>query len=64
MNYHEDEELYYPLNDKPNQKIYQKYFKISQKENNVYFGRRPTEYKYYDQHQVIESALDFVNQFK
>jgi len=26
---------------------------------NVYFGGRLAEYKYYDMHQVIESALNF-----
>mgnify|MGYP006084180805 FL=1 len=64
IEYSKDEEPYYPLNDKPNQKKYQKYFKLSQKENNIFFGGRLAEYKYYDQHQVIESALGFVNQFK
>ena len=52
-------EPYYPVNDKENTKIYKKYKKLSDKEKDVYFGGRLAEYKYYDMHQVIESALDF-----
>jgi UDP-galactopyranose mutase len=32
----------------------------SEKLENVYFGGRLAEYKYYDMHQVIESALNFI----
>jgi len=63
IEYSRDEEPYYPINDKPNQEIYQKYFKLSKKENNIFFGGRLAEYKYYDQHQVIASALGFIKQF-
>ena len=52
-------EPYYPVNDKENTKIYKKYKKLADKEKNVIFGGRLAEYKYYDMHQVIESALDF-----
>ena len=34
--------------------------RIPEKENNVFFGGRLGEYKYYDMHQVIESALNFI----
>lgn len=53
-------EPYYPVNDKKNTKIYNKYKKLADKEKNVYFGGRLAEYKYYDMHKVIESALNFV----
>lgn len=53
-------EPYYPVNDEENTKIYKKYKKLADKEKNVYFGGRLAEYKYYDMHQVIESALDFI----
>jgi len=53
-------EPYYPVNDKENTKIYNKYKKLADKEKNVYFGGRLAEYKYYDMHKVIESALNFV----
>jgi len=42
-----------------NNEIYNKYKKMSESIQNVYFGGRLAEYKYYDMHQVIESALDF-----
>ena len=53
-------EPYYPVNDKENTKIYNKYKNLSDKERDVYFGGRLAEYKYYDMHKVIESALDFI----
>jgi UDP-galactopyranose mutase len=55
----DETEPYYPVNDKQNTKIYNKYKKLSEKEKNVLFGGRLAEYKYYDMHQVIESALNF-----
>lgn len=56
----DETEPYYPVNDKENTKIYNKYKKLADKEKNVYFGGRLAEYKYYDMHKVIESALNFV----
>ena len=50
----------YPVNDDINNLKYKKYQKLSEKEKNIYFGGRLSEYKYYDMHQVIESALKFV----
>jgi UDP-galactopyranose mutase len=55
-------EPYYPVNDKENTKIYKKYKKLADKENNVIFGGRLAEYRYYDMHQVIESALNRVKE--
>ena len=50
----------YPVNDVENNLKYQKYKKLSESEERVYFGGRLAEYKYYDMHQVIKSALKFV----
>jgi len=47
---------YYPINDKANNKRYSKYKKLAEK-TNIIFGGRLAEYKYYDMHQVIGSAL-------
>ncbi len=55
------DEPYYPLNDERNNLLYQKYFSLSQKEPNVYFGGRLGQYKYYDMDDVIESALKMVD---
>lgn len=53
-----DSEPYYPINDINNQKIYEKYLDDTKKITNIYFGGRLAEYKYYDMHQVVESALN------
>ncbi|EKR4898854.1 UDP-galactopyranose mutase, partial [Escherichia coli] len=57
----EGQEPYYPINDKKNMDIYHKYRELSQMESKVIFGGRLAEYKYYDMHQVIRSALNCVN---
>lgn len=55
-------EPYYPVNDKSNTEIYSKYKQEADKLNEkILFGGRLAEYKYYDMHQVIASALDFVD---
>ncbi|MDO4998449.1 MAG: UDP-galactopyranose mutase, partial [Neisseria sp.] len=53
-----DNEAYYPINDDKNQQIYQQYKVLADELPNVIFGGRLAEYKYYDMHQVIESALN------
>jgi len=55
-------EPYYPVNDEENNKKYFQYKNLAEQEKNVIFGGRLAEYKYYDMHQVIESALNIVNQ--
>ncbi|KFZ27414.1 MAG: UDP-galactopyranose mutase [Candidatus Izimaplasma bacterium HR2] len=52
---------YYPINDEKNNQLYNKYKQLSKKEQNVIFGGRLAEYKYYDMHQVIDSALSLAN---
>lgn len=54
------DEPYYPVNNDKNNEMYQKYKELGQKEANVIFGGRLGEYKYYDMHQVIASALECV----
>ena len=54
-------EPYYPVNDKVNNDNYNKYKTLAEQESNIFFGGRLAEYKYYDMHQVIESALNFCN---
>lgn len=57
-----DEEPYYPINDIENNKKYLQYKDLIKQKSNTIFGGRLAEYKYYDMHQVIESALKFVKQ--
>ena len=55
-------EPFYPVNDKENTDKYIQYKNLADKEKNIYFGGRLAEYKYYDMHQVIESALKKVKE--
>ena len=48
---------YYPINNDKNTKMYKKYEVLARREEGVIFGGRLAEYKYYDMHQVIGSAL-------
>lgn len=50
-------EPYYPVNDEKNQSLYSKYSDLSKSEDNIIFGGRLAEYKYYDMDKVIASAL-------
>ena len=56
----EGDEPYYPVNDDKNNKLYLSYKELAEKEENVIFGGRLGEYKYYDMDTVIESALTAV----
>ena len=53
-------EAFYPINNDKNQALFEEYKKLSLKEEKVIFGGRLSEYKYYDMHQVIASALTIV----
>lgn len=53
----QEKEAYYPINNQENQNKYQQYKALSLQENNIIFGGRLAEYKYYDMHQIIASAL-------
>jgi len=52
-----DETPYYPIGDEVNTSLYRAYKDLSLKYEKVIFGGRLAEYKYYDMHQVIGSAL-------
>ena len=56
----DETEPYYPVNDKENTEMYLKYKNEADKLENIHFGGRLAEYKYYDMHQVISSALNFI----
>ncbi len=53
-------EPYYPVNDTINNSKYTQYKNLADQETNIIFGGRLAEYKYYDMHQIIESALNFI----
>lgn len=56
QNWTQNLEPYYPVNDEQNTKIYDMYNNIS-KDNKYILGGRLAEYRYYDMHQVIASAM-------
>ena len=60
----EGSEPYYPVNDEKNSLIYNRYKKLAHQKTNTIFGGRLAEYKYYDMHQVIASALSKVEKIK
>lgn len=57
--WHPGEEPYYPINDKKNNRLYEMYRLLANKEKKVYFGGRLGTYKYYDMDKVIRESLNF-----
>jgi len=51
------DEPYYPVNDVKNSALYEQYKALAEAEDNVIFGGRLGEYKYYDMDKTIEVAL-------
>lgn len=51
------DEPYYPVNDEKNSALYAAYHSMAAQEENVIFGGRLAEYRYYDMDAVIASAL-------
>ena len=51
------DEPYYPINDETNNALYEKYLELAKKEQNVLFGGRLGQYRYYDMDKVILVAL-------
>ena len=54
------DEPYYPINNERNNTMYSKYKELADSEDNVIFGGRLGQYKYYDMHNVIAEALKCV----
>jgi UDP-galactopyranose mutase len=52
-----EKEPYYPINDARNTEVFKRYQHLAEAENKVIFGGRLAEYRYYDMHQIIGSAL-------
>ena len=58
------EEPYYPVNNEKNEEVAGKYRELADKEENVIFGGRLGEYRYYDMDKVIAAALKAVEKEK
>lgn len=56
------DEPYYPVNDKYNSELYEKYAQRAAQEKNVLFGGRLGQYKYYDMDKVVRAALTMVEE--
>lgn len=56
------DEPYYPVNDKHNSELYEKYAQRAEQEKNVLFGGRLGQYKYYDMDKVVRAALTMVEE--
>ncbi len=54
-------EPYYPVNDKANSELAERYKALADKEKNIIFGGRLAEYKYYDMAPIIEKVLALFN---
>lgn len=50
-------EPYYPVNDQNNNLLYEQYHMLAQKSENILFGGRLGDYKYYDMDKVVEQVL-------
>lgn len=55
--WHPGVEPYYPVNDKANTELYQRYVSLAQEEKKVIFGGRLGTYRYYDMDAVVRQAL-------
>ena len=55
--YKEGMEPYYPVNDDRNNTLAEEYRKLAEQEDNVIFGGRLGQYKYYDMAPIIEEVL-------
>ena len=56
--WNKEKEPYYPINNEKNNKLYEKYKELADKDSKVIFGGRLGQYKYYDMDKVIQEALN------
>lgn len=50
-------EPYYPMEDQANINVFNRYKELADAEDNVYFGGRLGEYRYYDMQDTVKSAM-------
>ena len=61
--WHRGDEPYYPINNQRNNELYKQYAKLaSERANNVIFGGRLGQYRYYNMDQVLHAALTAVKE--
>lgn len=52
------DEPYYPINNEKNNRLYERYRELAEKEEKVVFGGRLGVYRYMDMHHVVGAALE------
>ena len=58
MEYRNGMEPYYPVNDACNNALAEKYRMLAEQENNVIFGGRLGQYRYYDMAPIVEQVIN------
>ena len=58
MEYQEGMEPYYPINDEKNDRLAEQYRQLAAAEQDVIFGGRLAEYRYYDMAPIVEKVLN------
>ena len=56
-------EPYYPVNDAENSALYAQYQQLAAQQENVIFGGRLGQYRYYDMDKVIRAAMDEIKKY-
>ncbi|MBQ7464110.1 MAG: UDP-galactopyranose mutase, partial [Lachnospiraceae bacterium] len=57
LEWNEEREPYYAVNDEKNNTLYKKYGELAKREENVIFGGRLGQYRYFDMDDTIDEAL-------
>ena len=52
------DEPYYPINNEKNNRLYERYRELANREEKVVFGGRLGVYRYMDMHHVVGAALE------
>ena len=52
------DEPYYPINNEKNNRLYERYRELAEREEKVVFGGRLGVYRYMDMHHVVGAALE------
>lgn len=60
----DNSEPYYPINNKKNHDLLKKYENLACKEENLFFGGRLGEYKYFDMEGTIEAAFQLYDELE
>lgn len=64
MPWKKGDEPYYPINDKKNNLLYERYSILAEKQENTIFGGRLGTYKYIDMDKVIDRSLKTADKYK